>query len=113
MKLTFRFYKKDNGNWYIAQPEFAHDIPCRRMVEGAEKMLDIASNQTNEVTLELSELPFEGADVAYLTEDLDDTCGGGMYFMPTCKGTDIQLTMKVHDLIAFVFFGLPPKIYVG
>jgi hypothetical protein len=113
MKETFRFYKTDAGSWFIDLPEWTDDIACLRMVEGADTMLDIVSNQTSEVSLVLSEHPFEGADVLQLTEDLRDGIGGGMYLMPTYKGSDIQHAMWLCEVTEFVFKGLPPQIYVG
>lgn len=112
-KQTFRFYKTDAGSWYIDLPEWKDDIAALQMVEGADTMLDIVSNHTNECILDLSDYPFEGADVILLTEDMRNSIGGGMYIMPTYKGAHIQQPMWLCEVTEFVFKGLPHEIYVG
>ncbi|WPQ60597.1 DUF6717 family protein [Chitinophaga sancti] len=113
MKKTFRFYKTEKGSWYIDLPEWTDGIEALQMVEGADTMLDTVSNQSDEVYLELSDEPFEGADVLHLTENLQDSITGGIYMMPFYKGTEINHPMWLCGVTAFVFKGLPPLIYVG
>jgi hypothetical protein len=59
-----RFYK-ENEIWYIDLPEFLEQGLGSKanlmMVDGSDDLLDILSENSNEVTVEFSHLPFEGA----------------------------------------------------
>jgi len=113
MKKTFRFYKTDAGSWYIDLPEWTDGIEALQMVEGADTMLDTVSNYGRECYLELSDMPFEGADVLVLQESLQDSITGGIYLMPYYKGNEINHQMWLCGVTEFVFKALPEKIYVG
>ncbi|WP_343691922.1 DUF6717 family protein [Chitinophaga sp.] len=113
MKKIFRFYKTDKGSWYIDLPEWTDGIEALQMVEGADTMLDTVSNQARECYLELSDSPFENADVLLLRENLEASITGGIYLMPHYKGTEINQQMWLCGVTTFVFNGLPEKIYVG
>ena len=113
MKKVFRFYKTDKGSWYIDLPEWTDGIEALQMVEGADTMLDTVSNNADECYLELSDTPFEGADILLLQESLQDSITGGIYMMPYYKGTEINHPMWLCGVTEFVFNGLPEKIYVG
>ena len=59
-----RFYK-ENEIWYIDLPEFLEQGLGSKanlmMVDGSDDLLDILSENSNEVTVEFNHLPFEGA----------------------------------------------------
>ena len=59
-----RFYK-ENEIWYIDLPEFLDEGLGTKanvmMVDGSDKLLDILSKNSKEVTVEFSHLPFDGA----------------------------------------------------
>jgi hypothetical protein len=59
-----RFYK-ENAIWYIDLPEFLEQGLGSKanlmMVDGSDNLLDILSQNSNEVTVEFSHLPFVGA----------------------------------------------------
>jgi hypothetical protein len=59
-----RFYK-ENEIWYIDLPEFLErglgSKANLMMVDGSDNLLDILSENSNEVTVEFSHIPFEGA----------------------------------------------------
>ena len=62
MKTTKRFYKED-GIWYIDLPEFLEAKLGTKsnlmMVAGADVMLDILSNNGNDITVTFSNKPIE------------------------------------------------------
>lgn len=113
MQQLFRFYKTSENKWYIDLPEWTGPISALEMVEGADTMLDNASNNTHECFLELSDAPFEAADQVKLVENLQDSVGGGYYFMETYKGETIHHTMWLCEVTEFVFGHLPETIYIG
>jgi hypothetical protein len=62
--MTKRFYK-ENEIWYIDLPEFLNQGLGSKanlmMVDGSDDLLDILSESGNEVTIEFSHQPFDGA----------------------------------------------------
>lgn len=113
MQQIFRFYKTPENRWYIDLPEWTGSLSALEMVEGADTMLDKASDFTNECFLELSDENFDGADKIILTENLKDSIGGGYYLMETYKGETIHHTMWLCEVTEFVFGYLPEAIYIG
>ena len=113
MKQTFRFYKTEANRWYIDLPDWTGSIAELEMVEGADTMLDMVSNNTNECYLTLSDGPFEGADEITLVTDLIDSIGGGDYYMETYKGKPVQQNIWLCSVTNQIFNDLPPTIYVA
>ena len=113
MRATFRFYKTADKRWYIDYPAWKGSIADLEMVEGADTMLDKVSGYQNECFLELSDEPFEGADVIKLVKDRTASYGGGDYLMETYKGEMVNHTMWLCFVTEHVFGGLPNEIYVG
>jgi hypothetical protein len=83
------------------------------MVQGADTMLDRVSGFQKECYLELSDEPFDGADVITLIKDRSDSYGGGDYFMGICKREVVNQNMWLCFVTTHVFGGLPDEIYVG
>lgn len=113
MKQDFRFYKTHNNRWYIDIPTWSGSIAELEMVEGADTMLDLVSGNTNECFLELSNEPFDGADLINLVQDRSGSYGGGDYIMEKCKGEVINHKLWLCAVTDWLFKGLPPRIYVG
>jgi hypothetical protein len=113
MKQTFKFYKTASNRWYIDLPSYTGSVDDLEMVQGADTMLDKVSSFTNECYLELSDEPFEGADIIKLIDDLSDSVGGGDYIMTTYKGEVINQNIWLCAVTLQVFGSLPSVIYVG
>lgn len=57
MEFTKRFYKTDEGRWYIDLPEWLdNDMPIEalEMIDGADLLLDKLSKYSNEVIINFS-----------------------------------------------------------
>ncbi|MBO9204187.1 MULTISPECIES: DUF6717 family protein [Niastella] len=111
---TYMFVK--NGDeWYIDLPEYieqggnAGDL---QMVDGADTMLDIMADRGTTVVLNISEEPFEGADVLTLTEKCDPSIGGAYYLMEKYNGQQVNKRMWLCQVTEFVFGKLPDRIFV-
>lgn len=113
MRDTFRFYKTAFNKWYIDLPDWGGALDELEMVQGADTMLDKASGYTNECYLEMSDEPFEGADVIRLVSDLSDSVGGGDYLMESYRGEDVNHAMWLCAVTEVVFGALPLVIYIG
>lgn len=113
MRKTFRFYKTPENRWYIDLPDWQDDISALEMVLGADTMLDKVSEYTNECFLDISDEPFEGADLVKLIENLQQSIGGGNYLMETFKGVIVNQEMWLCEVTEYVFAGLPELIYVN
>lgn len=113
MKQTFRFYKTAADRWYIHLPEWTGSLDELEMVQGADTMLDMVSNNTTKCNLTISDEPFDGADVITLIADLSDSAGGGDYFMENYKGELVNQNMWLCEVTVNVFGSLPKKIFVS
>ncbi|RAJ85928.1 hypothetical protein CLV59_102635 [Chitinophaga dinghuensis] len=112
MTGKYRFYKTPEQKWFIDIPEWTKDIEELQMVLGADTMLDVASGNTNECFLKLSDAPFEGAEEARLIENLQGSIGGGNYLMATFRGESVNQEMWLCEVTEYVFGYLPSSIYV-
>jgi len=112
--ITYRFYK--NGTeWFIDLPTYLAEggsIGDLQMVDGADKMLDLAAGAANDVILQLSETPFDGADRLDLVEKCDPYIGGGNYFIKDYEGREVNQELWLCQVTEFVFGGLPAQIFV-
>lgn len=65
MIYNYDFYKED-GRWYIDFPQYIANGGNKSdllMVAGADKMLDVISDNTERVNLEFSDQPLGGSDI--------------------------------------------------
>jgi hypothetical protein len=71
--ITKRFYK-EGKIWYIDLPEFLDEGLGTKanliMVDGSDALLDILSKNGKEVTIEFSQLPFDGATYTLRAQQL-------------------------------------------
>jgi hypothetical protein len=71
--ITKRFYK-EGKIWYIDLPEFVDEGLGTKanliMVDGSDALLDILSKNGKEVTIEFSQLPFDGATYTLRAQQL-------------------------------------------
>jgi hypothetical protein len=56
-----RFYKEHPNNWYVDIPGWPGFKASLRMIAGADTLLDHLSKDQNEITINLSEMPFENS----------------------------------------------------
>ena len=112
MTATFRFYKDQRGEWYIDLPGWEGSKAQLEMVEGADTMLDIVSNYTNECFLKMSDKPFDGAEILALTyARTNDQGGGGDYILNEYNRETVNHMMWLCEVTKHVFKGLPAFIY--
>lgn len=105
----YRFYKTDSNNWFIDLPEWEGSLLDLIMVEGADTMLDILADGKDDIFIDLSDKPFDGADV--LTKD-DEDRDGAYYIVTELNGVVYNMEIWLCEVTKFVFGGLPDKIYI-
>lgn len=104
---VFKFYKENDGRWYVDLPSWPGDKDDLEMVAGADKLLDYLSNNANEISLILSTDSFENCDVLNLVQQCGKG-GGALYSYNTEKDNILWLC----DVLKFVFKSFPEKIYI-
>ena len=122
-------FKKENGIWYIDLPEFIEEGLGTKanlmMVDGADTLLDILSNNNILVTLEFSQLPFVGwttlleLDKSGKNQELLDQVGhalvdNGAYYKTTLIN-NVKITKSVWlcPVTEYVFNDYyPENIYI-
>lgn len=109
------FYKDSSGGWYIDLPEFLVQGGSKgnlAMGAGADTMLDIIAQGKSRVALQLSDMPFDGADELSLIQLRDPSVGGGDYIMSLHDGEVINYRMWLCGVTEFVFGYMPQRIYL-
>lgn len=124
-----QFYK-ENGIWYIDLPEFIEEGLGTKanlmMVDGADVLLDLLSDNTEKVTLKLNSKPFEGVHVTLdlfkmgKDQQILDQVGHanvdyGAYYHSygTHNDTTFKQTVWLCPVTEYVFNGYyPENIYV-
>lgn len=111
---TYRFIK-EGGEWYIDLPEYIQNGGNKgdlQMVEGADTMLEMMSQNKQEVFLIIDRESFPGANVLNLVERCDPYIGGGYYYLSAYEGDEINKTIWLCGVTEFVFGDLPSQIFV-
>jgi hypothetical protein len=110
---TYKFYKKGD-NWFIDLPDFllgGGSIDDLQMIDGADKMLDLISENGNSVLLYISSFPFDEADELILIEKCDPFVGGGNYLLKSFEKKEVNKTIWLCQVTEFVFGQIPSKIF--
>ena len=106
---------KEGAAWYIDLPEYIENGGSKgdlQMVEGADVMLDIIAQGTEEVSLVLDAIPFPGSDELTLTERCDPYVGGGYYYLKSFEGKQFNQEMWLCAVTEYVFGDLPDKVFI-
>src|SRR5262245_44459835 len=106
---AFRFIKTGQ-EWYVDLPEFIEQGGSEgdlQMVEGADLMLDMMAANEQEIVLNISDTPFEGAEILELLEKRDPLVGGGDYLMKYYEGEQVNKKMWLCRVTEFVFGDIP------
>ena len=108
----YRFYKNSSNQWFIDIPEWGGDLSELEMVSGADSLLDIISQGDFEVSLYISESPFNGSDVLNLIEVCDDSNGGAIYSLKQLNNIQLNLEIWLCEVTKQIFNNYyPPNIY--
>jgi hypothetical protein len=108
---TFRFYKESTGQWYVDLPDYPGPEADLQTVAGADTLLDRLTNNSNIVSLTVSEEPFEGSEQLKLLKEHAGYEGGGDYILKSYKGVEINHEMWLCEVMRYVFGRMPQAIY--
>lgn len=111
--MQFNFEKEEDGKWYIVLPEWTGSKADLEMVCGADYMLDLLSNNTNSVSLDLSE---EECEHDFILDFTKEEGGGGWYNLVNFNHDTSEINNEIWLCMVtrFVFNGfLPNRIYVS
>lgn len=109
-----RFYKEEDGSWYIDLPNYPLAKANLAMICGADSLLDVLSKNTNEVYLAFSNDEIEGYDDILTRVNKNGLFGGATYFV---ENTYIKYsyqgenTLWLCPITIYVFGHYPKKIY--
>ena len=110
---TLRFYKDPDIRWYVDLPEWTGTKAELEMVAGADTMLEYMAEGSDEVTLSISEEPFEGGDSLVFKELAIELGNGAYYYFENYRGITINLDIWLCDVVKFVFGDFPKILYVS
>lgn len=127
-----KFYKTEDGLWFVDLPEWEGEHERLQMVAGADTFLDLLSEGGKEVTLAVSTEPFSGASLLkkaqpnfiemgrFLNENLEYAISEGQIYeleeinskMKMIGASNPPKFIWLCDVTCFVFDGaFPDKIY--
>lgn len=112
VKNKYKFYKEGN-NWYVDLPEWEGSKSDLMMIGGADTMLDIISKNGTEVTVNISEQEFEGADKLTFNKLAEDIGEGAYYDLEKYEEETINLSVFLCDVTLFVFGKFPEVLYIS
>ena len=104
---TFKFVKDIGSRWYIDLPEWDGDRSDLEMVMGADTMLDIIAQGSQEVHVSISTEPFRQADTVLTHKE--DYLGGAWYYL---SSTFHQFDVWLCKVTKFIYGEMPKKIYL-
>lgn len=103
--MKAKFLKDEMGKWYIDLPEYIGPKEDLEMVCGADTLLDIMSDGSNEVNTEISETPFNNFKYCLTKKNDTPEIGGALYYIST-----LYFEIWLCDVTRFVFNGILPNI---
>lgn len=113
---TYRFYREENGNWYVDLPEWTGAKAELQMVAGADTMLELIGEKKPEVLLDIALESFPNSSELKLVRLEDIEIGGGHYILnayPEISSTPLQHELWLCDVTKFVFDGqMPEKLFI-
>lgn len=104
----FRFYKTQDNKWYIDLPDWNGSIEDLEMVMGADIMLDILSQGSDNIILYLSENEID--HYKYTLSKIREEFDGSTYIVEGNNITPFEAWLC--SVTKFVFGYFPNKIYL-
>lgn len=116
---TIKFYAEHGffKDWYADIPAYIEEGGEKgdlQMVAGADVLLDMLSNDEDDITIRFSTTPFEGAEQLDRQDDLgpDFECvTGAYYWVDTIGGVFYGENIWLCDVLKWVFGEHPLTIY--
>lgn len=103
--MEYRFYKTEEGDWFIDLPEWPYEKEELQMVFGADTMLDTLAKGRKEISLMISLLQKDSTDVLTLNYKVPRITGSGAYYKWN------ELDVWLCDVTKFIFKKFPRNIY--
>jgi hypothetical protein len=111
MQRTLRFEKDANG-WFVVLPEWEGDKWELQMVAGADIMLDVLSEDTSEVSLQINTKKKKSkGDYLELIEFNPNNTSQGATYNYMSDGKAVRTVWLCH-VAHFVFDEFPKTIYI-
>lgn len=111
--INLKFYKENDGRWYIDLPEWTGSKADLEMVCGADTLLDKLSHQGKEVVCKVSEIPVENFELLEFIREAQEWQNGAFYRIRSICGENFNLQVWLCNVTRFVFGYFPRKIYLS
>jgi hypothetical protein len=105
----YRFYKTNNGSWFVDLPEWTGAPGELQMVAGTDDFLEEVSNGSPEVVVEIATKPIKGFEMLKLVNKQE--YGGADYVLSKYQNHEVNKKMWLCDVTNFVFNNFPEEIY--
>lgn len=108
----YSFFKNAKGEWWMLLPEWQGDPEELQMIKGADRWLDVISDEQDEVSISLSDQKFDQAEVLTLLRMPEENLGGGgVYYLESYQAEKVDLKLWLCEVTRFIFGIIPQKIY--
>jgi len=105
--MKYNFYK-ENDKWYVDLPDIGFEKDDLEMVVGSDNLLDIISNYTNNLTLEVSLIDDNNCKyVLCKLKEEDDGCYYTVY-----KDDEEYMFIWLCDVLYYIYNTYPNIIYI-
>ena len=114
MQIYAVTYYKLGHRWYLDFPEHLEkgiDPEDLEQIGAFHDFLEVASEGEETIMFEMSEEPFEGADVAQLTGSTGERTGG-LYQLSSFEGRSVDYELWFNTIIYLTQPALPQRIHL-
>ena len=111
MEKKLKFIKMTANGWYVQLPNYEGHVSDLEMVMGADSLCELLAGNNTEVTVTVSDEPFESTKFSIKTFELEfiNSTGeeGANY-----RVKDLQLDVWLCNVTKYVFGEFPATIYI-
>jgi hypothetical protein len=111
MEKKLKFIKMTADGWYVQLPNYEGHVSDLQMVAGADTLCELIANDLTEITVTISDEPFENTNFStrqFQLEFINSTGEEGANY----RLESLQLDVWLCNVTKYVFGEFPATIYI-
>ena len=111
MEKRLKFIKMTSDGWYVQLPNYEGHVSDLQMVAGADTLCELIANDLTEITVTISDEPFENTNFStkkFQLEFINSTGEEGANY----RLESLQLDVWLCNVTKYVFGEFPATIYI-
>jgi hypothetical protein len=112
MEKRLKFIKMTADGWYVQLPNYEGHVSDLQMVAGADTLCELIANDLTEITVTISDEPFENTNFStrqFQLEFINSTGEEGANY----RLESLQLDVWLCNVTKYVFGEFPATIYIS